>query len=189
MFRKLFPFLLLFSALLLCPSCSDEEEILPHKLETSPHHVYKKIDADLRLEMGRKRLDYVSGKSGQKLSFLLTNKGLAPVSIEEWYMKDSDNLKLYCAVCEKGASASVKESDWFCAWPLKNTPAQGRNMPVRINPNSSLILDVPLDFLKNFPMNNRPVVTLAVYAELRLTSVSAKSPVYEIDIRPIVISL
>lgn len=186
--NRMLPFLLLSVAAALGTSCSDEEEILPHKLETSPRHTFRKIEADLRLEMGHKRLDYVSGKAGQKLSFLLTNKGLAPVSIDEWYMKDSDNLSLYCAVCKKGESASVKESDWFCAWPLKSTPAQGRNMPVRINPNSTLILDVPLDFLKDFPMNGHPIVTLAVYAELRLTSVSARSPVYEIDIRPIVIS-
>ena len=58
-------------------------------------------------------------------------------------------------------------------------------MPVRLNPNQGILLDVPMAFLKNFPQKKN-VEYIAVRAELALTSVSLQSPVYEVEVRPFV---
>lgn len=145
---------------------------------------FKKIQADLSLECGRVRMDYVSGKKGQKMTFVLKNKGLTPVSIDEWYMADSENVRLFYARCEKGKASEVKETDWKRGWPLKEKK-NGRHMPVCLNPNQGILLDVPMEFLRNFNQKNS-VDHIAVRAELALNSVSLQSPVYEVEVRPVV---
>ena len=171
----------LFFVSLFC-SCSQEESAEPHTLDEPTH--YKKIQADLTLECGLIRQDYVSGRKGQQMTFVLKNRGLTPVSIDEWFMDDADNVRLYYARCEKGKSSEIKESDWKRGWPLKHrTP--GRHMPVCLNPNQGLLLDVPMAFLKSFSQKNA-VDYIAVRVELALTSVSLQSPVYELEVRPYV---
>lgn len=177
-------FLLFFLPILLC-SCSQEEVIYPHTLETTTRFS-KKIEADLSLECGRVPQNLVSGQSGQKMRFILRNNGLAPVEIDEWYEKESNNVRVFYTVCEKGKSGERKESDWKQGWPLKKGEKKGRHQPVRLNPKTQgIVLDVPMDFLKRLRLT-KPVMTIAVYVELDLESVPLRSPVYELDIRPIV---
>ena len=172
----------LLSSLIFC-SCSQEETIDAQSLDEPAR--YKKVQADLSLECGRVRMDYVSGKKGQKMTFILKNRGLTPISIDEWFMDDSENVRLYYAHCEKGKASEVKESDWKCGWPPQKRKTSGRRMPVRLNPNQGILLDVPMAFLKNFPQKKN-VEYIAVRAELALTSVSLQSPVYEVEVRPFV---
>ena len=167
--------------LILC-ACTQEETMDP-RAHGEPGS-YKKIQADLSLECGRVRMDYVSGKKGQKMTFVLKNRGLTPVAIDEWYMDDAENVRLYYARCEKGKSAEVKEEDWKCGWPLKRKEP-GRHMPVCLNPNQGILLDVPMAFLRNFAQK-KPVEHIAVRVELALNSVSLRSPVYELEVRPVV---
>ena len=173
-------FFIVFPLAMLC-GCSQEEPVEPH---SDGPAIYRKIQADLILECGRVRMDYVSGKKGQKMTFVLKNRGLTPVSIDEWYMDDSENVRLFYARCEKGKASEVKESDWRCGWPLKQK-APGRHMPVCLNPNQGLLLDVPMEFLKNFTQK-KTVDHIAVRVELALDSVSLQSPVYEVEVRPVV---
>lgn len=154
----------------------------------------KKIKASLSLERGAVRLDYVAGKGGQSVLFLLRNKGLTAVNIDEWFMNEPDNIRLYYARCEKGKSSQLKDSDFTCVWPIPDKNAKGRKkrtsgrrMPLCLTPNNATLLNAPMEFLRDFQLNGKPIVTIAVKAELNLQSVDCKSPVYEIDIRPIVI--
>lgn len=55
-----------------------------------------------------------------------------------------------------------------------------------LNPNNSVLIEAPMDFLKKFEMT-KPVETVAIRAELNLNTVSAETAVFEVDIRPIVI--
>ena len=96
--------LLLMPFLLLLCSCADEVHY-PMTLQKK-QRFDKKVNASLKLERGAVRLDYVAGKSGQSILFLLRNTGLAAVNIDEWYMNEPDNIRLYYAVCEKGKSAN-----------------------------------------------------------------------------------
>lgn len=192
--RKIFLFLPLL--LLLC-SCADEAHY-PVTLQNK-RSFNKKINASLELTRGAVRLDYVAGKSGQKILFILRNTGLSAVNIDEWYMNEPDNIRLYYARCEKGKSSQLKDSDFVCFWPgpekkTKNTKNgknkhSGRRMPMCLTPNSATLIEAPMEFLRTFPLNGKPIVTIAVKAKLNLRSVDAESPVYEIDVRPIVIQL
>lgn len=177
--------------LLLC-SCAEEVHYpmtLKHKKK------FAKIPrASLKLERGAVRLDYVSGKSGQSILFLLRNTGLSAVNIDEWFMNEPDNIRLYYARCEKGKSSQLKETDFICVWPEpvgnnkgKKKRNSGRRMPLCLNPNNATLIKTPMEFLRTFPLNGKPIVTIAVKARLNLQSVDVESPVYEIDIRPIVI--
>lgn len=170
-----------FPLLLFC-GCTEEETVGSHSQDNPAR--YKKIQADLSLECGRVPMNYVSGKKGQKMKFILKNRGLTPVSIDEWYMSDAENVRLFYARCEKGKASEVKDSDWKCGWPLKEK-APGRHMPVCLNPNQGIFLEVPMEFLRNFNQKN-PVDHIAVRVELALKSVSLQSPVYELEVRPIV---
>ena len=183
--------LLLIPFLLLLCSCADEVHY-PMTLQKK-QKFEKKNNATLKLERGAVRLDYVAGKSGQSILFLLRNTGLAAVNIDEWYMNEPDNIRLYYAVCEKGKSAQLKDSDFICVWPDSGKTVKGkkksagRRMPLCLNPNNTTLISTPMEFLRTFPLNGKPIVTIAVKAELNLQSVDVKSPVYEIDIRPIIV--
>lgn len=168
--------------LILFCGCTQEETVGSHSQEGPAR--YKKVQADLSLECGRVHKNYVSGKKGQKMTFVLKNHGLTPVSIDEWYMADQENVRLFYARCEKGKASEVKESDWKRGWPLKEKEP-GRHMPVCLNPNQGILLDVPMEFLRTFTQK-KTVDHVAVRVELALKSVSLQSPVYEVEVRPIV---
>lgn len=193
--RKLI--LLLPLVLLLC-SCAEEVHY-PVTLQNKKKFT-KKIKASLELTRGAVRLDYVAGKGGQKILFLLRNTGLSAVNIDEWFMNEPDNIRLYYARCEKGKSAQLKDSDFICVWPEDNSQIKktnqktrykqsGRRMPLCLTPNSAALIETPMEFLRTFPLHGVPIVTIAVKAKLNLQTVDVESPVYEIDIRPIVIQL
>lgn len=189
-------YLILFlPVLLLLCSCAEEVHY-PVTLQNKKKFT-KKVKAPLELTRGVARLDYVSGKSGQKILFLLRNKGLSAVNIDEWYMNEPDNIRLYYARCEKGKSAQLKDSDFICVWPEDSKTSKkaaknkhsGRRMPLCLTPSSAALIETPMEFLRTFPLNGKPIVTIAVKAKLNLQSVDVESPVYEIDVRPIVIQL
>ena len=143
-------YLILFlPVLLLLCSCAEEVHY-PVTLQNKKKFT-KKVKAPLELTRGVARLDYVSGKSGQKILFLLRNKGLSAVNIDEWYMNEPDNIRLYYARCEKGKSAQLKDSDFICVWPedSKTSKKAAKNMlrltrKAATTKNPLMIQEVPL---------------------------------------------
>lgn len=108
--------LFILPLLVLLTSCSEEVRYA-HTLQEAKFT--KKINASLVLKRGKKRLDYVSGKPGQTMLFLLQNTGLQQAKIDEWFMNEAENIRLYYARCEKGKSAALKKSDSSWRGPMK----------------------------------------------------------------------
>ena len=132
---------------------------------------------------------YEAGTPGQKMQFKLSNAMLdRPVSIEEWFARDDENIKIFVAPCEKGASASVRKEDWKQIHPYivkKGQKNRKHNKsPVTLNPNNAVLLEVDLKFLENYKLGSKPSQNLAVRAELDLLTVEAAADIFEIEIIP-----
>ncbi len=183
----IFLFLPLIAVLWGCSSEDPGEQLSEEQKSLIRQAHVKKFKADLVLEMGRKRIHYTAGTAGEKLPFLLTNKGLTQVPLDGWYMADKDNITLYYALCEKGKSGEVKKTEWKVSGVKKDSKDRGQRMPVVLNPNTSLVLNVPMDFLKKIRMKGKPIRYVAVYAEVSVKSIrNLRSPVYELEIRPVI---
>ena len=145
----------------------------------------------MSLEHGYLRLDYTLGMPNQSMTFLLKNQDVSVVTVNEWYMNETDNIRLYYAFCEPGKSGEIKEEDWKLAWPdvkpgeepaRKSRP---RRSSLVLQPNNSAVIDVPLTFLEHVePPRRRARYTVALCAQIALNTLQTKSEVFEIPVFP-----
>ena len=169
-------------------ACSAEPGV-QHEFDETRY--FQKITAKMSLEHGYLRLDYTLGVPNQSMTFLLKNQDVSVVSVDEWYMNETDNIRLYYAFCEPGKSGELKEEDWKLAWPdVKPGEKPGRKSHPRrsslvLQPNNSALLDVPLTFLEHVePPRRRARYTVALCAQIALNTLQTKSEVFEITVFP-----
>ena len=177
----------LASALLL-GACSAEPGVQREFDETK---YFQQVTAKMSLEHGYLRLDYTLGVPNQTMTFLLKNQDVSVVSVEEWYMNETDNIRLYYAFCEPGKSGEIKEEDWKLAWPdvKPGETAARKSHPRRsaliLQPNNSALIDVPLTFLEHpEPPRRQARYTVALCAQIALNTLQTKSEVFEITVFP-----
>lgn len=176
------------AALLVLGACSAESNV-QHEFDETRY--FQKVTAKMSLEHGYLRLDYTLGVPNQSMTFLLKNQDVSVVSVNEWYMNETDNIRLYYAFCEPGKSGELKEEDWKLAWPDVKPGEQPRqkSRPRRsalvLQPNNSALLDVPLTFLEHVePPRRRARYTVALCAQIALNTLQTKSEVFEITVFP-----
>ena len=147
----------------------------------------KPIQGKLALERRIRRSEYTAGKPGQMLELRLRNADLKDITIPDWFSSESQNVCVYYALCEPGKDASqIEEKDWIQVHPDKNfSRIEYQRTILTLSPGNSALIDVPLHFLENFqiPKNHR-TVQIAMKAELNLNSVSSKTEIFEVIIRP-----
>ena len=168
-------------------ACSAEPSVQQDFDET---RYFQKITAKMSLEHGYLRLDYKLGEPNQSMTFLLKNQDVTLVSVEEWYMNETDNIRLYYAFCEPGKSGEIPEEAWHLAWPdVKPGETIRRSRPRRsslvLQPNNSAVIDVPLTFLEHAePPKRQARYTVALCAQIALNTLQTKSEVFEIPVFP-----
>ena len=169
-------------------ACSAEQNVQQGLDETK---YFQKITAKMSLEHGYLRLDYKLGAPNQSMTFLLKNQDVSVVTVNEWYMNETDNIRLYYAFCEPGKSGELPEDAWNLAWPdvkpgekirQKSHP---RRSTLILQPNNSAVIDVPLTFLEHVePPRRKARYTVALYAQIALNTLQTKSEVFEIPVFP-----
>lgn len=155
---------------------------------------FRKVEAKMTLTHSQLRGDYTLGKLGQSLKFLLKNVDVSIVNIDEWYMDETSNIRLYYAFCEHGKANEVPESAWKLAWPVSlanaKTGKKMRHAPLVLQPNNSAMLEVPLTFLETLkPEKKQARYYIALYAQIALNTLDTKSEVFEITAYPKVVDV
>ena len=169
-------------------ACSAEQNV-QQGLDEAKY--FQKITAKMSLEHGYLRLDYKLGAPNQTMTFLLKNQDVSIVTVNEWYMNETDNIRLYYAFCEPGKSGEIPEDAWNLAWPdvkpgekirQKSHP---RRSTLILQPNNSAVIDVPLTFLEHVePPRRQARYTIALCAQIGLNTLQTKSEVFEIPVFP-----
>ena len=169
-------------------ACSAEQNV---QQELDEAKYFQKITAKMSLEHGYLRLDYKLGAPNQTMTFLLKNQDVSVVTVNEWYMNETDNIRLYYAFCEPGKSGELPEDAWNLAWPdvkpgekirQKSHP---RRSTLILQPNNSAVIDVPLTFLEHVePPKRQARYTIALCAQIGLNTLQTKSEVFEIPVFP-----
>lgn len=186
--KKTMRILSALAAVLVLGACSAESNV-QHEFDET--RFFQQVTAKMSLEHGYLRLDYTLGVPNQSMTFLLKNQDVSVVSVDEWYMNETDNIRLYYAFCEPGKSGELGEKDWQLAWPdLKpgetaRRKSRPRRSPLVLQPNNSAVLDVPLSFLEHVePPRRRARYTVALCAQIALNTLQTKSEVFEITVFP-----
>ena len=186
--KKTTRILFALAALLVLGACSAEPGV-QHEFDETKY--FQKVTAKMSLEHGYLRLDYTLGVPNQTMTFLLKNQDVSVVSVEEWYMNETDNIQLYYAFCEPGKSGEIKEDEWKLAWPDVNPgeadrrKSRPRRSSLVLQPNNSALIDVPLTFLEHVePPRRKARYTVALYAQIALNTLQTKSEVFEIAVFP-----
>ena len=169
-------------------ACSAEQNV---QQDLDEAKYFQKITAKMSLEHGYLRLDYKLGAPNQSMTFLLKNQDVSVVTVNEWYMNETDNIRLYYAFCEPGKSGEIPEDAWNLAWPdvkpgdkirQKSHP---RRSTLILQPNNSAVIDVPLTFLEHIePPKRQARYTIALCAQIALNTLQTKSEVFEIPVLP-----
>ena len=186
--KKTVKMLLALAVSIVLGACSAEQNA-QHDFDESRY--FQKITAKMTLEHGYIRLDYTLGKPNQTMRFLLRNQDVTVVSVNEWYMNETDNIRLYYAFCEPGKSGEIREDEWLLAWPdLKSgeklkQKSRPRRSALILQPNNSAVIDVPLTFLEHAePPRRQARYTIALCAQIALNTLQTKSEVFEIPVFP-----
>ena len=169
-------------------ACSAEQNV-QHEFDETRY--FQKVTAKMSLEHGYLRLDYKLGAPNQSMTFLLKNQDVSIVTVNEWYMNETDNIRLYYAFCEPGKSGEIPEDAWNLAWPdVKpgekiRRSSHPRRSTLILQPNNSAVIDVPLTFLEHVePPKRQARYTVALCAQIALNTLQTKSEVFEIPVFP-----
>lgn len=176
------------AAALVLGACSAEQNV---QQDLDEAKYFQKITAKMSLEHGYLRLDYKLGAPNQSMTFLLKNQDVSIVTVNEWYMNETDNIRLYYAFCEPGKSGEIPEDAWNLAWPdvkpgekIRRT-SHPRRSTLILQPNNSAVIDVPLTFLEHVePPKRQARYTVALCAQIALNTLQTKSEVFEIPVFP-----
>lgn len=179
-------FILLFfgiASLLSAVSCSSEPEPKSRKLHSGVQYPKLK-DYSLNLSIVSSRKEYYAGEENARITFSLKNTGLTPVTLNEWYMNESVNIRLYYAPGTLAETARLAPDQWKISPtfdPKKKRITQ--RSPLVLNPdtNHALVM-APLTFLRELKDGGtrRPYT---IRGELNLQSVDVKSAPFEILVK------
>lgn len=175
-------------------ACSAEKD---QQQSIDPNLYFQKVTTKMSLEHGLVHQYYTLGAPNQPaMRFQLRNQDVSPASVNEWYMNETDNIRLYYAFCEPGKSGEIPEDAWQLAWPdvqpgeKIGQPAHPRRSGLILQPNNAAVIDVPLTFLEHAKLpdalkgKGRDRYTIALCAQIALSSLQTKSDVFEITVHP-----
>ena len=177
-FIKIFSPLCLVSACIFsgCGENTEEEE----KPAIQVNKQFIKIqDHGMELKIITTLVSYRLTDTKATMKFQFINEGLAQVKIPEWKVVERDNIKVQYAECpEEGGAEKLPESAWKDA-PRKVVEGDCPRYPLELDPKSSVILTMPLSFIKDLKKPGR----YAVRGVMDLTSMDVKSAPLELIIQ------
>jgi len=122
--------------------------------------------------------EFKAGKPA-KMTFRLRNYALKPLIIYEWYAKESNNIRLYY-VPWKAKMKKPPKDQWIPIIP--KIGKKPKRLSMELTHRSSVLLDVDLPFIKD--MKTDHIQTFVIFTELNLTSISTKSQMIKIEVKP-----
>lgn len=134
----------------------------------------------LRLELLTSRRRFYAGED-VKFTYRLTNFGKNLLRINEWYMHEPDNIRLYY-MPDKAPLTSFDSKDWILLEPNYKLPKN--RFELVLYPKNSVLIDKQITFIKQAGADN-PTVKRGKYylvAELTLNSVDVRSKPVIIEI-------
>ena len=170
--------------ILLTTSCVTET---PNYMERKKVHEYsgRKFPA---LKGYRVQLENVTRqrvfKPGNETIFTyrFTNIGSKPIRIDEWFMNDPDNVKLYYRKWEKGLRKFIL-NEWACIEPDMKKPV--RRFELVLNPGNSVLIRKHIRFIEKLPPGEKPLIDkYFIRAALNLNSIKAWSKASIINLKP-----
>jgi hypothetical protein len=178
-------FMAVMVALCMLTSCVSvkAEQDGPKKAQMSNEDMkkinFKKVEnVNVELELVSHLREFKAGKP-VKLTFRLRNYSLKPLVVYEWMMKESDNLRLYY-VPWKANMRKPPKKDWIPLIP--NFEKNIKRVTLELAHRNFVLIDKKLPFIKD--METKAPQIFVVYAELNLTSISAKSRLIKITVKP-----
>lgn len=166
---------------LISASCSSETPKKPSQSEMYP----KLRDYSLQLNVVSTRVEYYAGEENGAMTFSMKNIGLKPLLIAEWHVMESANLNLFYAPCAAGEDPEKIPDEKWKQSPTFDKEDKGSigRLPLALNPNNSVLIKVPLSFLKDLKDEGGKKMTYAVRGELNLISVKLKSKPFMITVK------
>jgi len=147
----------------------------PQRKSYAKLHKYK-----LKLELLTSRRRFYAGED-VKITYRLKNLGSKSLRINEWYMNEPDNIRLYY-MPYKRKMTRFNPKEWILVEPEYKQPAN--RFELIMSPKNMVLIDKSLPFVKAAGEDN-PTVKRGKYylvAELTLNSISTRS-------KPIIISI
>lgn len=119
--------------------------------------------------------------AGEKavIVFKLMNIGKSPLTIYEWRLKESENVKLYYMPYKK--VKTTKKSDWTCIPP----ETWGTRATLTLNPQNAALIEKKVPFITSLKPSDvsQGELKYLMFAELNLKSIRARSDVFVITIK------
>ena len=174
--------LLAFSALLLCVSCTSKKPEPQKRFSFgyAPLEHYDKIkDHKLSLDLSTGSREFTAGRYAE-LVFLLRNEGKKEVKVPEWFKFDPNNLKVQCQIWLPGTQKPEPDMWLDVSQPVKQ-PAW--RYPLNLPAGETQFVSSRLDFPENLVVSPGGERRYFVRAKLNLTSVDLSSPVRVIVFR------
>lgn len=168
-------FLIMSSLLCGCGEESPEEKNVIQVNQTFP----KITQHGMELKIISTLVSFRIKDPSPQMKFQFINEGLSRILISEWKVVERENLKVQFAECpEEGGAEKLPESAWKDS-PGKVMKGDCPRYPLELEPKSSIILTMPLNFIKELKKPGR----YAVRGVMDLTSMDVKSPPVELIIR------
>lgn len=169
---------------LLTASCVSETPnyMKRHKVHEESERKFPELkDYHVQLENVSRRRLFKPGEEAI-LTYKFTNVGSKPLRIDEWFMNDPDNVKLYYRKWEEGLRKFIID-EWTCIEPEMKKPV--RHFELVLNPGNSVLIRKHVSFIEKLPPGEKPPVDkYYVRAALNLNSIKAWSKASIINIKP-----
>lgn len=175
---RLFAFF--FSFLFFLTSCAPEERggvWIKNGKRTNRKEIFRKLKHySVALIIMTSKRTYLPGSTNAKVTFALKNTGHTKLTIKEWRMNESSNLRIRYVpgTIEEAKKIPVSKWKYSPTFDAEDRYASVHN-PLTLNPvNNNALIEVPLTFIKDVKnIGKRQYFTIV--AELNLTSISATS--------------
>lgn len=116
------------------------------------------------------------------VNFRLRNAGPKQILIDEWYMEDSDNIRIYYRQYSPDTDLeNFDRKSWKCINPELKPPAH--HFPLIISPNNIVFVEKKIDLKQISPDDLSRSKKFWVIAELALNSVDVRSPPFVIELK------
>ena len=116
------------------------------------------------------------------INFRLRNAGPRQILIDEWYMEESDNIRIYYRQYSPDTDLeNFDRKSWKCINPELKPPVH--HYPLVISPNNIVFVEKKIDLKQISPDDLSRSKKFWVIAELALNSVDVRSPPFVIEIK------
>ena len=183
MFRATLLFGLGISFLVLngCVRVKEGKQFDEFKTRTPERKTYPKLyNYKLKLELLTARRRFYAGED-VTLTYRLTNEGKKSLRLNEWYMNEADNIRLYYRPYQPGLKTFIRR-DWLVMEPNYKKPI--RHFELVLGVKNMVLIDKKVPFIKAAGADHPSVKRGRYYimAELTLNSVNVRSKPVVIEI-------